>query len=79
MASRHKELYQDYESVIFQVGQTLYKLRRALFMVSPFFKALFSLPPTSEGREGTMDDRPIKLEGISEFEFEEFSRILTSS
>lgn len=55
-----------------QVDDVLFKVpRRPFEHESEVFSAMFELPPVngSYGAEGSSDDNPIKLEGVSEDEF----------
>lgn len=37
---------------------------------------MFDLPPTSEGAEGLTDTTPVKIQGVSAFEFEQLIWVL---
>lgn len=68
----------NFELVVFQVGETLFKVIKNGFQVpGTIFEAMFSLPPGGEAPvEGTSLETPIVLEGVGEDHFHAFLRVL---
>ncbi|KAJ7772029.1 hypothetical protein DFH07DRAFT_997847, partial [Mycena maculata] len=68
--TRHLEYY--LETVVFQVEDIIFRVPRSQFeRHSEIFATTFTLPPASDGRvEGADEKAPVKLEGISSFDFQ---------
>jgi len=67
---RHCEYYFSDGNVIILVENTLYRLHRSLLeRHSAIFREMWTVPPPRESTEGTTDDNPIILAGISDLDF----------
>jgi len=69
--ARHSYLYFDYETAVFLVENTLFRVHKHFLRIhSKFFAAMFSLPqPAGQVEEGRSDAHPIKVPGVSSIEF----------
>ncbi|KAK0459207.1 uncharacterized protein EV420DRAFT_308675 [Desarmillaria tabescens] len=73
--SRSENYY--WEDVVVQVEDTLFRFPKHYLMgKSEAFKSMLSMPQGDNEPEGTSDDRPIKLLGISKVEFERLLQVL---
>jgi hypothetical protein len=60
-----------------QVEDNLFKIPKAAFNGSPVFEQMFSLPHSGTV-DGSSDDQPLKLEGLTADEFRSFARAASS-
>ncbi|PCH41086.1 hypothetical protein WOLCODRAFT_99816 [Wolfiporia cocos MD-104 SS10] len=76
----HQEFYFEDGNVVILVEDTLYKLYRSLLeKYSTVFHEMWAMPPPPESTEGTTDDDPIVLHGISVADFNIFLQLLYPS
>jgi hypothetical protein len=61
-----------------QVGGTLFKVPRNIFLESLVFCQTFELPAGEEGAEGSGDDTPFELKGVEVEDFEPLLKALLS-
>ncbi|KAK7042602.1 BTB domain-containing protein [Favolaschia claudopus] len=67
----NKKYYFDDDLSIFSAGNQRFKVHRHfLRKESEHFKGMFTCPPPPEGPDGTCDERPIPLYGVTPAEFE---------
>ncbi|EMD36833.1 hypothetical protein CERSUDRAFT_114748 [Gelatoporia subvermispora B] len=61
----------DQEAVVFKVEDTLFRVHPYLLKRdSEVFRDMFSMPPGKVGAEGTSEDKPIIIPGITSHDFE---------